>query len=455
MYTDGLSLTARTFGVPDLNKPLLYYWMAAGMFHLMEPGLLALRLPSVFFAFGCCIAVYFLGKSITKSSWMACFALACLALNPHWLNFARLGKLETVVAFSLVSAVLWGCFAPRRHSPVGGVVLALLLALSAWVKHPFFGLLIPVFYLYWRYCDKAEKPAVPFLWAFATFLLVGMGWYVAALWLWGKEFWGFYFEYNVARRMVHGIEGHSESFFFLIKVAFAYAPFTFLCFLASLPALLATWKLNGRRAALPVAIAWIFLLLLSCMVGKRKIYIVAWYPLCSASAAFGLFWLWGIFAKWLERHPGASLSISIRRVTHASRWLPRILAAILVYAAVITGVTYKPTPDHSPRESSVYRAVKQFVDDDTVLTANIDAPAVLLFELKKASDRVVLVTSVDEAFMVSVLRRAASGEDVGLVVEEDKTAPEAYRSMLNAASGGFPGVVVIPISRTGFFGQCC
>ena len=173
MYTDGISLTVRTFGSPDFNKPPLYYWMAAAMFHLLEPGLLALRLPGVLFAFGCSIVVYFLAKRITNSSWAACFALACLALNPHWFNFARLGKLEAVVAFSLVSSVLWGCFASGRHTRAGGVILALLLAVSAWAKHPFFGLIIPAFYLYWRFCDKVGKPAVPFLWASGTFLLIG------------------------------------------------------------------------------------------------------------------------------------------------------------------------------------------------------------------------------------------------------------------------------------------
>ena len=97
--------------------------------------------------------------------------------------------------------------------------------------------------------------------------------------------------------MVHGIEGHSEGFFFLIKAAFLYAPFTFLCFLASFPALLSAWKLNGRRAVLLVVLTWAFLLLVNCMAGKRKIYIVAWYPLCSATAAFGIYWLCGVFRK--------------------------------------------------------------------------------------------------------------------------------------------------------------
>ena len=451
MYSDGISLTVRTYGEPDFNKPPLYYWMAAGMYHLLGPGLSALRLPGALFAFGCCWIVYCLGKRTTNSSWAACFALACLALNPHWLNFARLGKLEAVVAFSIASAVLWGCFASRRHSPAGGIVLALLLGIGAWVKHPFFGLLIPVFYLYWRVCDKAERPAVPFFWASATFLLVGMGWYAVSLCLWGKEFWNFYFEYNVARRMVHGIEGHSESFFFLIKAAFAYGPFTFLCFLASLPALAATWKSNGRRAALLVALAWMFLLLVSCMVGKRKIYIVAWYPLASASAAFGAYWLWGVLEKWLDRRPGAPFSATVHRAAHTPKWLFRICAAMFLYAAVLTGVTYRITPDHSPRESSVYRALQQQISEDAVVISNVDAPAVLLFELGRTHDRVTVTGTVDAAFMASVLRQAASGAEVGLVIEEDKKAPDAYGALLQRAAAEFPEAAVIPVASNGLF----
>lgn len=451
MFKDGTSLTVSTFGGPDFNKPPLYYWLAAWGFRLFEPGLFALRLPGIVFGFGCLVCVYVLAGKITRSAWAACFALACLALNPHWLNFARLGKLEAAVAFSLIAAVLWGCFGKYRHTALGGILTGLLLSIGAWIKHPFFGAMLLLFFLHWRYCDRAETPWKPLWWGLGTFVLVGCGWYFASLILWGKEFWNFYFAYNVGARVVHGIEGHSEGFFFLIKAALAYSPVAFLCFIASLPALVAAVRKGDRSGILVVGFAWVFLLLLCCMTGKRKIYIVAWYPLCAVCAAFGGAWLASRCRAWLETHPHGAAASGLARIARDRRSLPVCAGIVCLYAVVLTGVTYKITPDHSPQESAVYRAVKQQADGPALVVTNVDAPAVLYFELGAMADTSVPLDKADAAFMEAAFSRVAGGVPVVLVIEEQKKSPDAVRALLAAAAAKHPGVRGTDIAGQGRF----
>lgn len=451
MFKDGISLTVSTFGSPDFNKPPLYYWLAAWSYRLFEPGLFALRLPGIVFGFCSFICAYLLAEKVTRSSWAACFALACLVLNPHWLNFARLGKLEAAMAFSLISAVLWACFGKWRHSAAGGILAGLLLSIGAWIKHPFFGAMLLLFFLHWRYCDRAENPWKPFLWGLGTFILVGCGWYFASLLLWGKEFWNFYFAYNVATRVVHGIEGHSEGFFFLVKAAFAYSPVAFLCFIASMPALVAAWRKGDRSVLLAVGLAWLFLLLLCCMTGKRKIYIVGWYPLGAVCAAFGGAWLVSRCRAWLESHPHTVVASGAGRILRNRRILLACMGIACLYAVILTGVTYKITPDHSPQESAVYRAVKQQAGGAPFVMTNVDAPAVLYFELGRMADAWVPLDKADAPFLESAFSRASSGTPVVLVIEEQRKNADAGRALLAAAAATHPGVRVEDIAGQGRF----
>lgn len=449
MYADGLSFTVNTYGGPDFNKPPLYYWLAAGMFHLFGPGLFALRLPSVLFALGCLACVYVLGRKMTRSPWAACFALACLAFNPHWLNFARLGKLEAALAFSLIATVLYGCYGKGRHTPAGGAFAGLLLGIGAWVKHPFFVVLLPMLYLHWRYADRAAKPRAPLFWGLGAFAVIGLGWYWASLMLWGMDFWAFYFEYNVAMRVLHGIENHSEGFGFLIRAAFVYGPVAFLCFPLSLPALAAAWRKGDRSAAFPVVLAWLFLLAMSCMAGKRKIYIVAWYPLGAACAAYGAAWATGLVRDRLgraaETAPGVPAS-RFSRLAGDKKTLYRFAALACLYAAVMTGVTYSLTPDHSPRETAVYRAAVRALGPGTLLAVHVDTPAVVFFEAGRVAD--VYIPYHDDPLLdvMFLFKRAEEGESFILVMEDRKTSPGANADLLRQAAARFPGAVAAPVS---------
>ncbi|MDR2669653.1 MAG: glycosyltransferase family 39 protein [Desulfovibrio sp.] len=430
MYEDGISLTVRTFAGPDFNKPPLYYWLAAVCFHLFGPGLFALRLPGVLFAVGCLVCVYRLTGKATGSAWAACFALACLATNPHWLNIARLGKLESASSFSLVAALLWGCFGKGRHTPAGGVLTGLLLSIGAWVKHPFFGAVLPLFYCYWKYCDHAAKPLRSFLWSSATFLLAGTGWYVYGLLTWGESFRDFYFVYNVAERLIYGIEGHDEGFFYPIKTALLYSPAAMCAFAASLPAFVVARRRGNWSGVSAVGIGWLMLLLLCGVTGKRAIYNVAWYPLCAVCAGYGAAWA----VRCVASRPAGALPAVVSRFLRDKRC--RVAGAVLVcvYNLIFIGVAYRAIPDHSPVESGVYRAVKLQAGGHDVVMTNVDAPAVLFFELGRQADVRIRSDGVDAAFIDAAFSRAASGETVYLVMEESKTAPGMNEALVTAAA---------------------
>jgi hypothetical protein len=444
MYEDGLSLTVRSFGSPDFNKPPLYYWLAAACFHLFGPGLFALRFPGVLFAVGCLVCVYRLTGKATGSAWAACFALACLATNPHWLNIARLGKLEAASAFSLVAALLWGCFGKGRHTPAGGVLTGLLLGIGAWVKHPFYGAVLPLFYCYWKYCDHAAKPLRSLLWSSATFLLAGTGWYVYSLLTWGESFRDFYFVYNVAERVMYGIEGHSEGFFYPIKTAFFYSPAALPAFAASAPAFIAARRKGADSGALAVGLGWLVLLLLCCVTGKREIYTVAWYPLCAVCAGYGAAWA----ARCVASRPAGALAVAVSRFQDKRRCFAGAVL-VCVYNLLFIGVAYRATPDHSPDESGVYRAVKRQAGAHAVVMTNVDTPAVLFFEFGRPADARVSSDNVDAAFMDAAFVRAASGKTVYLVLEESKTAPGRIGALTAEAAARRPEVRVDIAARSG------
>ena len=417
MFTHGFSFTVVTDTSPDFNKPPLYYWLASAFFHLFGPNLFTLRLPSVLFGLGCLWCVYQLTYKLTGSRWAAIFGFGSLVFNGHWMNMARLGMLETAIAWSVLAALLWGGYSQYRNTIGGAVVTGLLLCVGAWIKYPAtFILLIPL-YLHWKYIDRFTHPA-RLLWvSLCTFVIVGFGWYYIQYLQWGEAFINFFFTYNMFNRVTTGIEGHEGSTFLYIELMLRYAPVTFILFCSAVYAVMHKQRGLHNKANLIVFTTLIIFIGLCCMASKRRLYIRQWYPLASVCAGYGAFWLYSYGITSLPSQWRNKLFAAMGAQQATSGWKACVIPlCILAYCFSGLFSSYKFVPSYSATLTDVCREVKKRGIAKELVYAVVESSATVNFELGRVLPRID-----DSALgLQTVYDRVSAGHTAYIITERVK-----------------------------------
>lgn len=381
MYEKGFSFTVQTHTTPDFNKPPLYYWLAAAFYHLLGPGLLAVRLPSVLFALGSFIMVWVLAKKITGSYWAAVFACFSLLLNSHWMNFARVGMLESSVAFFLLAAIALGGYSRYRHSMAGALGTGILLAATAWFKHPFFGAFLVLFYVHWRFVEKTPNAGKRLLVATLAFILLGFLWHVVQTITWGTAFTDYFFGHNVVTRLTTQIPGHKTSPLIFATPILRSALFTFICYVACGYHVVRSWKQKPSQAMLPFAITTVFFIIILVIKSKSKHHLDAWFPLLSLCAALGAHWFYHNTLPKIFAALSPARQAQVTRLVTSRNGLLLVLAFLVLWnIQFLQGYLF--TPEYS---KNITLAGRRLLAENKVqlpLVTYSREGDVLLFELK-------------------------------------------------------------------------
>ena len=435
MYENGFSFTVQTYTTPDFNKPPLYYWLAAAFYHLLGPGLLAVRLPSVLFALGSFILVWVLAKKITGSRWASVFACFSLLLNAQWMNYARLGMLESSIAFFLLATIAFGGFSRFRHSLLGAMGTGLLLAVTAWLKQPFFGVLLLFFYLHWRFVDNTPNAGKRFCVAITAFIILGFAWHGIQAAVWGKEFIDFFFGYNIATRFTTHIEGHKVSPLLFATPIMRYSLVTFLCYAFGVYHLIRNWKQTPGKALLPYAITTCIFIIMLAMTSKRRSHLGEWFPLMTLCAAIGAHWFYhNALPRIIAALPPVRQAAIARLVS--SRRGVVLLLLVLVLWNIRFLQSYEFTPEYSKEISLAGRKLLAENKVQLPLVAYSREAHVLLFELKDYRNNIFFDPSEEEVL------RMVEKAPVRMIIESGTKNGKMGEQVVKAIQQKHPNAII-------------
>src|SRR5271170_2731152 len=156
MLRTGDWITPRLYGEPYLNKPPLFFWLAAAL-GKVQGGVneLSIRIPSVASALlGAWLLAGFARKDLSREIRVAA-ALILLSM-PIMLDKGTLGEIDALLSLETFAgiAVLWAAYDPDRGRIAiwAWLLSGILMGIGALTKGPggaieFYGILIPFLFL--------------------------------------------------------------------------------------------------------------------------------------------------------------------------------------------------------------------------------------------------------------------------------------------------------------------
>jgi 4-amino-4-deoxy-L-arabinose transferase-like glycosyltransferase len=285
MLASGDWVVPRVNGVPFLEKPPLYYWMAGAVFHVLRPSPLATRLPAALLG----IVVVLLTAWIGARAWgrrAGLLAGVVLLTSLQFALNARMGIMDVPLTFlTMVALVLYVRWLHRGglDNAVGfglAVGLAILLKATAGV----IPVLVVVVHRMLRRGEECRPWLAPALLAAAVSVAVAAPWFIAMAA--NSEPFRQTFLHENLLRMVRPMQGHGGvgiGYFLLLP---AYLPLLLISFFpwsVFLPAALRRPRPDeGDEARLwrGLALAWMVAVLVPFSLISTKLpgYVTPLFP---------------------------------------------------------------------------------------------------------------------------------------------------------------------------------
>jgi 4-amino-4-deoxy-L-arabinose transferase-like glycosyltransferase len=220
MSRSGDLVTPTLQGQPWLEKPILYYWLAAGAFRALGENETAARLPSLLATLALVLATTWLGTRLygRRAGLHGGFILATSVLV-----FAegRAATMDMLLTATLTAGI--GCLALRwldRAGPAASVAGAASLGLAVLAKGPL-GIVLPgliaVVYLAITRRWPRVRPAEVAL-AGAAFLAVALPWYLLIWHRQGQAFIDTFFLNHNLERFTSTVHRHPGPFYYYLPV---------------------------------------------------------------------------------------------------------------------------------------------------------------------------------------------------------------------------------------------
>jgi 4-amino-4-deoxy-L-arabinose transferase-like glycosyltransferase len=278
-------LIPRLMGEVYYDKPPVMHFLGAALMRASDaPNLFHARFPSAIAALISMLAVYGLGRMLGGRRVGLWGALVLLAMPGFWI-MARVARPDlTLVALILVSCLLLGraMLSPQGRGNVWLIASGMAAALAVITKGPY-GVLVPLLFLGFAPRQNAQlvRPGWRLLW-FGLGLVLMLGAWAGPVYLrdGGEYLRGVLFQEDLA---TGGGSGHFKPFYWYLGSGFV----------QSLPAILflplAIWQWRRERQ-FPAAlvIAALILLVISCVPGKRRHYVLPVLPFLAIGLAAGI-----------------------------------------------------------------------------------------------------------------------------------------------------------------------
>jgi len=294
---------------PRFNKPVLSYWIVAGMYHLFGVSVAVQRLAIAAMAMVMIIAAWFIARAVSTQPLAPLLAALGLAAGPRFFMFSRRIMVDMAVTAMMTLTLLFFVLA-ERYPERRRLFLALMyvaVGVGVLTKGPVAAvipaLVFAVYLAVHRELPRVREMMIP------TGILIALAivapWYIA---LYMQNGWTHIHEFFIGEnvgRFTETIGTQSRGPFFYLPVVFHDAlPWSFC-----LPAVVAAWwrdSRDGERSAdrrlRTLLLLWIAVpvVFFSFSQTKQDLYV---FPIVTAIAALGADWLAravrGGFDRWL------------------------------------------------------------------------------------------------------------------------------------------------------------
>ncbi|MDT8309064.1 MAG: glycosyltransferase family 39 protein [Bacteroidales bacterium] len=328
MYREGFSLVPTFFYQPDMwnTKPPLLIWIQTGMFHMLGPTELALRIPSALSGVIICLLIWHYVRRSTGSLIAATFSGIIPVTIPGFFYFhtCRHGDYDALLTLLLVAAALT-FFTYTQHQNKRGLFFTFVFITLATLTKSIVGLLIVPALIIWALMEQQLITILfrkQFWLGFLFFLLVTAAYYL------GRELInpGYLNAVNLnelSGRYFETIEGHRGGFwFFLNNMATFQSPYwIWVVGGLSIPGLLSKERKVMKITAFSMVSIIVYLFVISISKTKLIWYTLPVFPFMAITAGTGLYSIWhfikekilpkrSLLASVLFVLSGASLLIS-------------------------------------------------------------------------------------------------------------------------------------------------
>ncbi|HEY6199060.1 MAG TPA: glycosyltransferase family 39 protein [Candidatus Binatia bacterium] len=217
--------------IPYLDKPMFFFWLAAGAYKLFGISEFSARLPAALAALGCVLLVYDFGRRFV-GPWSALWSALVLVTCPMVMAFSRAVIFDMPLAF-FITLALWA-FARGKTADANAagkfyLVMYAAAAAAALTKGPI-GLAVPALVIgpYLLVRRKPTLRAIKPLLGAALFLLIAAPWY-----LWAEarnpDYLRYFFiEENFLRYLTPRFNRGQPWYFYFEVLAVGFLPWTTL-----------------------------------------------------------------------------------------------------------------------------------------------------------------------------------------------------------------------------------
>jgi len=343
-------ITPHLYGRPWLEKPVLYYWLAAFFYQILGVSDSAARLPSAFVSTLMVFAIYFHARRFRPGAELnaALMTLSCAGV----IGFSRSASTDMPLAAFFVIGMLawytWFAGAQRLWLSVFYVAMALGTLAKGPVAPALAGLIIIVFAIR----ERDLKIVWRTLWVpgILLFLAVALPWFIAVQVRAPQFFREFFLEHNLERFAVTNLYHRRQPFWYYIPVLLlAVAPWS-VYFVAGLVEHLRHFRdrAPGTAAHDPLPrflVLWIVIFVAFFSISRSKLpgYILPAIPPCTI-----------LVADWLQRR-GDKPDRLWRTALHAAVVALLTVAAIL--APFLIAARRAGQPPVLPPQLKVFAAV--------------------------------------------------------------------------------------------------
>ncbi len=264
MFVSGDYLSPRLAGCLWFEKPVLFYWLASGAYHLFGVNEFAARAPSAFAALA---MVLFLFQSLRRAVSLryALIVSAVIATSGIVIGFARAATPDMLLAAAMCIALVAGFQVPESEgrSRLGLVALCGASAGAAVLAKGVVGIvfvtaILAVYYLFTR--RLAGTRLRDWLYGGVIFLAVAAVWYLPVTLEHGSRFIDEFFIEHHFQRYTTPVYHHPQPlYFYLVIAAAGVLPWSFFL----IPAAARIRKLRPRdnRFDALITFAWIWVAL--------------------------------------------------------------------------------------------------------------------------------------------------------------------------------------------------
>lgn len=365
----------RLMGEVYYDKPPVMHMLGAKLMQVSdEPNLFHARFPSALAAVVSLLAVYGLGRMLGGRRIGLLSALILLAMPGFWL-MARVARPDlTLVAWILIACLCLGLGmqCTRREVESGWLVAGGIAAAFAVITKGPYGLLVPMLFLAFAPRDNPsmERPGWRFLWFMFGLMLTIAAWSLPTYLRDGGAYLrGVIFQEDLP---TGGGRGHFEPFYWYLGPGFLDT----LPMILLLPFAIRRWRREDRFPA-AFWIALVIFIVLSCVPGKRRHYLLPMLPFLALALASGFVAL-GHYHVWLRRAALTTL-------------LGGVLAGPLYFGPILGWLR----PQGDPEGAFVAEVLKILPPDATVVC--LDSMAEYMAWVGGNHRRIVAVQTAEEA----------------------------------------------------------